>query len=1104
MKARHKLILTLAALVAMAVPAAAQAAAQPSWQLSLTPVPSNLSPGGTSHYMLLATNTGSATTTGPIDLELELPTEVTPQSLTPLSETSFSTQPGAAAPSCTATVFQLSCQSSEPLDPGRHLEVDLKVAVSGAAEGTLSASATIAGGGAPQGASATTSTPVTDESVPFGLLPGFQAPLISEAGEPATAAGSHPSQMTVDFAFPTEQRSSLPANSGHPRDILFDMPAGLLGNPAALPELCTEAYLQAHDGCPDATQVGVISLDTVAIAPAPVQSPVYAMVPPPGSPAELAFDADNIGIFVHLIASVRTDSDYGISVTTPDVPALDIHPVLGARIQIWGDPSANVHDAMRGGCAIFSAPCSVDLKNPQKISFLTLPGSCPGASTRFSVAADSWEQPGQFRSAEYASSDAEGNQVQVAGCNQLSYDPTISVSPTTNLADSPSGLDFQLHQPQEIPHSDPLSGTATAELRDARVVLPPGLVTNPSQADGLAVCSEEEIGYLGEGRYDAVPQSCPPASKLGSAEVTSPLLVQRDSSQNLPIDPESGAPFPEPLHGSVYLAKPLENQFGSLLAIYLAIEDRQSGIVSKLAGEVQSDPATGQLTTVFKENPQLPIEDIHLRLFKGSRAALITPPICGTHATTATLTPWSAPEGADAHPQSSFQTTASPSGGGCPLSEAAQANTPAFSAGTLSPQAGAFSPFVLKVSREDGSQRLVGIDTTLPAGLTGKLAGVAECSDSEIEAAKARSNLEEGRLERDAPSCPAASELGTVDVAAGAGPSPIHTTGHAYLAGPYKGAPLSLAVITPAIAGPFDLGTVVIRAALNIDSETTQIHAVSDPFPAIIHGIPLDLRSVSISLDRPNFTLNPTSCAEMAITGNATSLLGLSVSLSDRFQVGGCQSLPFKPKLALALKGKTKRTSHPKLIANLSSRPGDANIAKAQVKLPKAAFLDQAHVGDVCTRVQFTAKACPPSSVYGTVSATTPLLDYELTGNVYLRSSTHNLPDLVADLNGPASQPIEIALAGKTDAVKGALRNTFEAVPDQPVTRFHLELFGGKKGLIVLSSGLCKSPRATVRLTGQNGKSYNSTPMVGTSCKKKGKGKRSGGSRSRNAHRSAR
>ncbi len=645
---------------------------------------------------------------------------------------------------------------------------------------------------------------------------------------------------------------------------------------------------------------------------------------------------------------------------------------------------------------------------------------------------------------------------------------------------------------------------ATAQLKDATVTLPAGMAVNPSQADGLAACTPAQIGMttaVGESppHFTKAPNTCPDASKIGKVEVKTPLLAEySEDGTTLITDPETGNPIPRTLPGSLYIAQQGQNPFGSLLAIYLAIEDPTSGTVAKLAGEVITDPQTGQVTTVFKENPQLPIEDIHLALFGGARGALITPPTCGANATATDLVPWTSPEGQDAHPTDSFQTATTPVGGTCPTSEAQLPSAPTFSAGTTNPQAGAFSPFVLHLYRTDGTQRLTGFDTVLAPGLTGRLAGVPACTDAAIAKAESRSGLEGGAAEKTDPSCPAASRLGSVDVAAGAGPNPFHTQGTAYLAGPYKGAPLSMVVITPAIAGPFDLGTVVVRAALNVDPNTTQIHAISDPFPTILHGIPLDLRSVAVSLDRPNFTLNPTSCNEMAITGSATTALSLTTPLTQRFQVGGCQTLPFKPKLSLELKGKTKRTSHPRLIANLTARPGDANIAKAQVKLPGAAFLDQGHIGTSCTRVQFAAKTCPPGSVYGTVSATTPLLDYTLTGNVYLRASNHQLPDLVADLNGPATQPIEIALAGKTDAVKGALRNTFEAVPDQPVTKFHLELFGGKRGLIILSSGLCKSPKASVNLTGQNGKVSDTTPTVKTSCPKKHKGK--SGHRGRRAH----
>jgi hypothetical protein len=363
---------------------------------------------------------------------------------------------------------------------------------------------------------------------------------------------------------------------------------------------------------------------------------------------------------------------------------------------------------------------------------------------------------------------------------------------------------------------------------------------------------------------------------------------------------------------------------------------------------------------------------------------------------------------------------------------------------------------------------------------------VGECSEAQLAAAAAPSRS--GTEEQAAPSCPASTEVGTVDVGAGAGPTPLYVTGHAYLAGPYKGAPLSLAIITPAVAGPFDLGTVVVRTALYVDPFTAQIHAVSDEIPHILEGIPLDVRSITLQMNRPNFTLNPTNCNELGFTGAATSLLGNVAPLAQRFQVGGCSALKFKPSLKLSLKGSTKRTGHPALKAVLTAKPGEANIHSAQVTLPHSAFLEQAHIRTICTNVQFNANQCPAGSIYGRARAITPLLDKPLEGNVYLRSSSHQLPDLVANLDGQ----IHVVLDGKVDSINARLRNTFEAVPDAPVSKFILEMQGGKKGLIVNSENLC-SPQAKthaiVAFTGQNGKTYNTEPTVANSCKKKGKGK---------------
>lgn len=1076
---------------------AAQAAPAPAWALQLNRLPANFTPGVEAQFFAVAANVGAAPTVGTSTLEVTLPPGLSPVGLQAKNNT-----PGSTDPSCTFVAPTVTCESSGPFAAGRLFMVQVTLELPIGFAGPLTAEATVGGGGAAQAISASASAPVQSAPIPFSFLPpGLGASLSQEDGAASVIAGSHSYQQTVAFNFPTQKLGKDLTNAGHPHEIEFSLPAGMIGDPAASPVLCAEAELESGR-CPAASQVGIFDVTTL-IGNAGINgvgsSPLYNMVPPPGAPAELATDIAGAGIFAHLIASVRSDGDYGISVTTPDVLALGTQPIFGIQAQVWGDPTSPVH-AANHECNP-GVNCVVE---HQKTAFWTLPGSCSGQQTTSSVRADSWEAPGSFQEASYQSADLAGNPVSIADCGALEFEPTLSVQPTTNLIDSPSGLDVNLHQPQEAAHEEPLTGRATATLKDASVTLPAGMTVNPSQADGLGACTTSQIGLttaIGAApvHFSKDPGACPDAAKLGTVEVNTPLLVQRDSEHKLVLNPETGEPLPEPLHGSVYLAKPFDNPFGSLLAIYLDVEDARNGIVAKLAGRVEPDPVTGQITTRFTENPQLPLEDIRLHLYPGARASLISPPICATHTSTSQLTPWSSPEGADATPSDSFQTTAAPGGGACPAIAAAAANAPAFAAGTLGRQAGAYSPFVLKVSREDGSQRLTKIDATLPPGLAAKFAGVPECSEAQIAAAEARSHHNQGALEQASPSCPAASQLGIVNVGAGAGPNPFYAQGRVYLAGPYKGAPLSLAIITPAIAGPFDLGTVVVRTALYVDPVSAQGHAVSDPLPTILDGIPLDVRSVAIRMDRPNFTLNPTSCDPLAILGTATSALGQGAALSTPFQVGGCSKLAFKPKLALKLKGGTKRSKNPALRAVLTMPPGGANIAKTAVALPHSEFLDQSHIRTVCTRVQFAeaggnGAGCPAGSVYGRARAITPLLDAPLEGPVFLRSNPeHELPDLVAALHGQ----IDVDLIGRVDSVNGGIRTTFEGVPDAPVSKFVLEMQGGKKGLLENSTNLCKSTnRATALFDGQNGKVRDLNPVVRSSCK----GKKGGGEGGKKSH----
>jgi hypothetical protein len=887
--ARTAPILCALLLGALALAPAASAAPAAAWSVSLAAVPANVPPGGAGKLLVRATNVGGAPTSATTTVEATLPS-----GLTPTSARLDPSGPSRLTSTCTLTPPTVSCETptAVPRSVVSWMTVDFQVAPSAPASALVQAS--VRSENAAE-ASATTNVAVQSQAVPFGFLNPLEAPLSEEDGAAATLAGSHPYQQTVSFDFPTQllgNPSKIPYGSGYVKDIHLDLPAGLIGNPSATPVLCTEAEL-VGSGCPNAAALGTLGTPVFLGSFGFSSTALFNMVPPPGYPAEFASNIAGSSLFVHLLPSVRSDGDYGISVEIPDILALSSHPLFDSTNQIWGDPSSPLHDRARGLCAEngFTELCPVE---PQPSAFWTLPARCDGQPLQTEISVDSWEQPGVFHHSSYTGADLGGNPVAVSGCNQLSFEPTISVQPTTNLIDSPSGLDVDLHQPQE----NDKEGRSTPPLRDATVTLPAGMAVNPSQADGLGACTTQQIGLLTEVgqtpiHFDKTPNSCPDASRLGSVEVTTPLLAQRDAAQKLEIDPESGEPIPRVLPGSVYLAKPFANPFGSLLAIYLTVEDPPTGTVAKLAGRIEADPTSGQLTTVFEENPQLPLEDIRLHLFGGARASLITPPLCATHTTTTDLVPWSAPEGADATPSSAFQTIATPLGGPCPPDASGAPNAPTFLSGTIGRQAGAFSPFSLKVSRQDGSARLSRIDSTLPPGLAASFAGVEECSEAQIAAAQAREHPEEGILERRSPSCPAASRLGTVTVGAGAGPTPFYTQGTAYLAGPYKGAPLSLAIITPAIAGPFDLGNVLVRTALYVDPLSAQGRAVSDPLPQVIDGIPLDLRSVAIELDRPNFTLNPTSCdlgagrrggPQHPLPGRRLQLFGLQAKARDQAQ----------------------------------------------------------------------------------------------------------------------------------------------------------------------------------------------------------------------------
>jgi hypothetical protein len=898
-------------------------------------------------------------------------------------------------------------------------------------------------------------------SAEFGLLPGpegFDGAFLEADGSPVTQAGSRPFALHFSAKFnETDDGEGNLVPDGSAKDIVVELAPGMAGDFTKLPRCATEQLNgmlinnSSPEECPIDSQVGVLRVYGAISPTKPGHFPIYNMEPPPGTPAD--FGVPVISVTVRITPSVRTGEDYGIS--TSSLNTSTGLPIYGVEADIWGVPSDSSHDTERFPCLDFNSGPS-DSKCPvtfPRFPLLTVPGSCQGPlETRARV--DSWQNPGIFEEVSFLSHDGAGTPFGLHGCAKLGFDPALTARADTKTADSPTGLHFNLH----IPQNENPDGLASAHLKDVKVALPKGLTVNPSSATGLAGCTSAQVDLKGPGAAN-----CPDASKIGTVAVHTPLID-------------------DPLLGEMFVAEPFDNPFDSLIALYISVDDPQTGVVVKLAGEVELGSG-GQIASTFEQNPELPFEDLEVRLFGGPRASLRTPALCGTYLTRYELTPWSAPAAPVAKGGDSFQITSGPNGAPCAHSESERPHRPGFEAASLAPLAGRHTPFVVKLSREDGAQELAGLEAILPPGLAAKFAGIPYCPEAALAAAATKS----GKAELVSPSCPAPSRIGTVTVAAGAGSQPFHTQGSAYLSGPYKGAPLSISVITPAVAGPFDLGTVLVRTAIYVDPTTAQGRAVSDPFPTVLQGIPLDIRSATVALDRRSFTLNPTSCAEMTVTSRIPSTLGFLATPFTRFQVDDCDRLGFQPRLAMRLKGGTERGDFPKLTATLIPRPGDANIASTVVRLPRSAFLEQGHIRTICTRVQFAADSCPAGSVYGKATAFTPLLDQPLSGPVYLRSSSNNLPDLVFALKGQ----IEIEAVARIDSIKGGIRATLDQVPDAPVSKFVLQMQGGRKGLIVNSRDLCDKPsRATAKFGAHSGHGVTLRPRMVADCGRGRGGKR--------------
>ncbi len=913
-------------------------------------------------------------------------------------------------------------------------------------------------------------------------------PELANPNDLDTQAGSHPFDMTTNFRLNTNSLEELTGEL-RTKDVSVNLPEGVSGSIVAVPQCPIFRLANENVGCPTSSQVGVVRVYLGAGAPGNGELvPVYNMVPSDGGTAELAFPV--VLLTQPVIVKVRTDGDYGIVAQTRGIS--EYEPFEGLTMTLWGVPADPRHNAERftpiegaaslgaavggieGGPRHPGGPNGEPLSDGAPLSaYLTNPTKC-GGPIDASITADSWVNPGRFNPDDGRPDLTDPNWVTtstpmysagVTGCDKMRFNPSLSVVPDTTQADSPSGYAISLHVPQSVDPND----LATSALKDAVATLPQGLAISPGAADGLQACTgelgqapgspENEIGLTSleptVSFSDAEP-TCPDASQIGSVELRTPLL-------------------PDVLQGQVYLSS---YHSGNTYAVFVVI--RGDGLLVKLRSTVVANAVTGQLTATFASNPELPFSDFTLHFYGGPRAVFVNPAQCGPATTTIDLTPWAASPGGlgDATPSSAFDVSFDGNGAPCP---SPQPFAPSFAAGTTSIQAGGFSPFTATFSRADSNQEVDHVQVVTPPGLLGTLANVPLCPEPQASQG----------------TCSSASQIGRVIVASGSGAAPLYLPipgqppNPVYVTGPYRGAPFGLTFVVPAIAGPYNLGTVVVRAAINVDPRTAALTVTSDPLPTIIDGVPVQVKSVNVVIDRPNFIFNPTDCNPMSVGGSVTSLQGATATLSSPFQVTGCGDLGFKPRFSVSTSGNTSRAKGASLDARVSF-PKDAlgrqaNFARVKVDLPKQLPSRLTTLQKACPAATFQADpaGCPPGSAIGVVKAITPALPVQLTGPVYFVShGGEQFPSLVVVLQGDG---VRVDLTASTFISKaGITSSTFNTIPDVPVSSFELFLPQGPNSALAANGNLCKSKLAMPSaFTAQNGiVIHQSTPIAVTGCPK--------------------
>ncbi len=1009
-------------------------AASAWWEVATSVAPESLPPSGEGKITVLATDLGDREAGGaePVTINDKLPPGMTVQSIAFYSPKFGGSAENLAPSLCTDA--PLRCQFPYGVQPYETLEMQITVEIHGD-PGPGVNEATVTGGGA-QEARLRRQVAVNDSPASFGIEDYRFVPE-NDDGSVDTQAGSHPFQLTTTVAL--NQTSEVANGPALPKDVRVNWPPGLVGNPTVVPQ-CTEAQFDTVvrigiNGCAPETQVGVASVTFFAepIHLRTLSVPLSNLQPTVGEPARFGFDVQNT--LVTFDPSLRTGGDYGIKIDSNNISQLDTF--LSIRATVWGVPGDPRHNTSRGPYCLGGEgePCTEPGVEQQR-PFLTLPTSCTGP-LETSIEADSWPtiaDPNGLSVGPLAPSVTSG----LVGCNQEPFNPEIRVTPDGQAASTPTGLTVDVHIPQEST-LDP-TGLGESDLKGLSVTLPEGVALNPAGADGLEACTLEQIGL-----QNAEAASCPDASKIGTVTVRTPLL-------------------PNPVEGAAYLAEQNQNPFGSLVAMYIYVEDPVAGARAKAAGEVLENPVTGQITAHFEGDPvfehdprfagdvaaqflpQVPIEDVELHFFGGDRAPLVTPPACGAYTTTGSFLPWAGYEAADSH--STFDIVSGPKGSACPDP---QPFSPTLAGGTTNIEAGGFSPFTMTMSREDGNQNLKGIQLHMPPGLLGTLSSVKPC----------------GEPQADAGTCGPESLIGHTVVSVGLGGDPYSVSGgQVFLTGPYGGAPFGLSIVEPAKAGPFNLGTVVVRAKIEINPQTSALTVTTDesgPYaiPQILDGIPLQIKHVNVTVDRSSFTFNPTNCNPLAITGTLSSALGATDSLNVPFQVTNCATLAFKPKLSVSTSAHHNRPDGASLDVKLTypntPQGSEANIAKIKVQLPKRLPSRLTTLQKACTEAVFDANpaSCPAASMVGEVTAKTPLLPVPVSGPAYFVShGSAKFPELIFVLQG---DNVVIQSRSETFISKqGITTATFNTVPDVPLSSVEVKLPEGPYSALAANGNLCK------------------------------------------------